>query len=232
MKDTQTVKICRVCLDDCSSRPRVREPDGQYICRDCFDMEQATAGPSRTTRQPQDGHLTEPSDSMLEGSDVASAIFTPLSESQAAYADDDNQPFGSSISNSPTPKMPAPDEVSLYTGQGAAICPSCHIKVDVSDVVCTACGESLSHLWADPEAGIVRSKGIFAKRGIRHPTRWGILGGLLFGALVWAVLDPDHKPVVGASAIIAGGLGGAILIWILTKVTIFFDEYQRKQQAA
>lgn len=34
-------KICVICGEDCSSRPRVKSPDGQYACRACMERREA-----------------------------------------------------------------------------------------------------------------------------------------------------------------------------------------------
>lgn len=30
-------KICTVCGIDCSSKPRTKDPQGRYTCRECYD---------------------------------------------------------------------------------------------------------------------------------------------------------------------------------------------------
>jgi hypothetical protein len=37
------MKVCRVCKEDCSSKARVRDPEGNYYCRSCFDEQKAAA---------------------------------------------------------------------------------------------------------------------------------------------------------------------------------------------
>lgn len=35
------MKICRICQQDCSTKARVRDPEGNYYCRPCFDERKA-----------------------------------------------------------------------------------------------------------------------------------------------------------------------------------------------
>jgi len=199
MNTANHAKFCRVCLEECSGGPRVREPDGQYVCRPCFDMEQATARPRRADQA-----------SDRRGASTVSA--------STGY------PEGSA-----TLEVPAPDEVGLITGRGACICTSCKTIVDRTDIVCATCGESLEGYWADPEAQTRRARGIFANRGIRHPIRWGVLAGISVGLAIWLMVDPDRAPLVAFSGLAAGGVGGAIVIVIITRVSMLFETVTAEQ---
>ncbi|MEZ6242988.1 MAG: hypothetical protein R3B57_08095 [Phycisphaerales bacterium] len=50
-----TGKICVICGQDCSDRPRTKDKDGRYACRDCLAKQQKSARPdaSSTPRQPK-----------------------------------------------------------------------------------------------------------------------------------------------------------------------------------
>jgi len=37
-------KLCRVCGEDCSTRQRVRDKQGRYVCKDCLDRAKAQHG--------------------------------------------------------------------------------------------------------------------------------------------------------------------------------------------
>ena len=38
------MKICRICQEDCSDRPRIKDPKGQYYCKSCYASARAHAG--------------------------------------------------------------------------------------------------------------------------------------------------------------------------------------------
>src|SRR5215831_19131612 len=43
---TTTTKLCTVCGIDCSGKPRIKDQQGRYICKECFDK-------AKQTRQTQ-----------------------------------------------------------------------------------------------------------------------------------------------------------------------------------
>jgi len=40
------MKVCRICQQDCSAKARVRDPEGNYYCRSCFDEQKAAEAQS------------------------------------------------------------------------------------------------------------------------------------------------------------------------------------------
>ncbi|MHC4218461.1 MAG: hypothetical protein ACYSU7_08395 [Planctomycetota bacterium] len=37
MTETAFPKICGLCGEDCSQKPRIKDPEGQYFCRECYE---------------------------------------------------------------------------------------------------------------------------------------------------------------------------------------------------
>lgn len=55
MTESASPKLCLICRQDCSGRPRVRDGQGRYACRSCVDERKRThpaAKPSREPRKP------------------------------------------------------------------------------------------------------------------------------------------------------------------------------------
>lgn len=70
MPDT-TAKVCILCRQDCSNRPRVKDARGRYMCRACADARAATASvapaprPSEARDEPADDAYDLMPDSLL-----------------------------------------------------------------------------------------------------------------------------------------------------------------------
>ncbi|MBL9030590.1 MAG: zinc ribbon domain-containing protein [Phycisphaerae bacterium] len=45
MSQAPSAKVCVVCGQDCSNRPRMRDPNGRYTCRSCLDASAKKAAP-------------------------------------------------------------------------------------------------------------------------------------------------------------------------------------------
>ena len=50
-------RICGICHEDCSERPRIKDPKGRYFCRACYD-EAVAARKEREAPAPDDGALS------------------------------------------------------------------------------------------------------------------------------------------------------------------------------
>lgn len=128
-------KVCAYCQQDCSDKPRAKDAQGRYYCKDCFPLAQAAqkkggGAPARTGGGGAGGG----------GGGGAGA---------GAVA-----PMGGSVFDDPillTPDLAPPKEEVRRAGMAAPVvkeappinCPSCGIQMKAGSVICTNCGFNL-----------------------------------------------------------------------------------------
>jgi hypothetical protein len=55
LEPTIAVKICTVCGTDCAKRPRIKDQQGRYICKECFDKAKQTKQALKNPPAPKPG---------------------------------------------------------------------------------------------------------------------------------------------------------------------------------
>ena len=180
-------KVCVICKEDCSARPRVRDERGRYACRACL---KANSEAKSKAKQP---------------------AAAPAAVSVAASGNDDllDQGFddaGGGFSLE-----------SAYSGHEApaaptgAPCPACSAPVAEGSVVCLACGTNVqsgkkmaTKVRKEPGVGMKAAGAVGT--AVATPVLWtvgGLVGGLL-GAALWAVIRGYLNFELG---IVAWGVG-------------------------
>lgn len=188
-----TSKICIACKRDCSARPRSKDSQGRYTCKDCSDK---LAG--QRARSVQAAPVVPP------------ALQTEAEEPGADWMWDNAQAeptFGAA------PSAPA----------AATACPSCRTNMPGDAIACPACGHNILTGQKTPKskgksegsgsgAGAlsgVASKGLSILVG-KNPLVWafgGMVGGAI-GAGIWAGLALTLNLEVGYVAWGVGILSG------------------------
>lgn len=111
------MKVCRICKEDCSSNARVRDPEGNYYCKSCFDeraaKEAAGAKAAAATAPRMAGPVSDP--------------FAAAAD-EAPVATDDG--FG--LADLLGDIGPAED--------GASMCPECGHQIRAGAALCVHCG--------------------------------------------------------------------------------------------
>jgi membrane associated rhomboid family serine protease len=110
MGDGSGAKICAICGEDCSTRPRVKDPKGRYFCRSCYERAMRRRQAVGSPRPP------EPVD-----------IFDAIQRSEGAEADEGAAPRFD-ISTAPGLAF------------GGYRCPGCDAELPIGTVICVKCG--------------------------------------------------------------------------------------------
>jgi|ERR1051325_3207666 hypothetical protein len=109
-----SAKLCTVCGIDCAGRPRIKDQQGRYICKECFDKAKQTR---QTQKNPPPPAGSAPAET----------------EAVGAAAEGDN----SFLLNLGSTKESAGIA-------GTKPCPECGRAVPASAVICVGCGYNLS----------------------------------------------------------------------------------------
>jgi len=133
------VKVCVRCKRDCSSIPRLKNPQGQYICRDCYDRD-ALGLKDRPVRS-----LSDPVETGARADVSNPDHATPLDEiinsgeglGAGLGANDDVE-----IQVAPEDAQHAPSHAhaGVDTARDPRMCSSCGMVMHHDAVICMACG--------------------------------------------------------------------------------------------
>ena len=110
MGEGSGTKICAICGEDCSARPRVKDPKGRYFCRACYEQAMRRRQAVAQREQP------EPVD-----------VFEAIERSEGAEADGD---AGRRFDISTAPGL----------AFGGNRCPGCDAELPIGTVICVNCG--------------------------------------------------------------------------------------------
>ncbi len=107
-------KICVICGEDCSRRPRTKDPKGRYYCNACYEAARAGASGAAAKSGPVDS----PDDVFALGKDdnMALDMLEEIAPAQPAAAAD---------------------------GPAVLPCPGCGVATPAGTVLCTSCGYNL-----------------------------------------------------------------------------------------
>jgi hypothetical protein len=180
---TTSSKLCTVCGIDCAGKPRIKDQQGRYICKECFDK-------AKQTRQTQKS---------------PPAAGAPA-EAAAIPADGDNSfllAMGSKESTGTAGTKACP-ECGRAMPQNAVICVGCGFN--------TSTGKRLSVkvIKAKKEKGApgAASKAVDASSAMLFSVIGGCIGGAI-GAAIWAAIAYFTQLEIGWIAWAVGGLCGA-----------------------
>lgn len=178
-------KVCIFCGVDCSNRPRVKDPQGRYACRQCAESNAAGGAGAAAPQAAQDADADNGFD-MFEGMD-------------------DNISF-------PAEEMGQPGAVSgcpncgTMLPTGAAVCMRCGFNSATGKVIKTKARSDSSKVAAIGAAG---SAAAAAGMVVAAPIFWilgGSIGGIV-GAAIWAIIAATTGLEIGW---IAWGVGGLV----------------------
>lgn len=198
------MKICRVCQEDCSSKARVRDPEGNYYCKSCLKERQAReeAGTARAAPRaaapPGDPFAAEAAPASIEGG--GGYGLAELMEDAAPPIE-----------------------------EGAMMCPECGNAIRAGAVLCMRCGydpvkkksmrtkvtvEREPNERKRTSSGTILLQSLFDESPILP-----LLAALILGGLLVAGMNDENMAL--AFFAIAGVIGTGIWIWGL--VLMFMD---------
>jgi hypothetical protein len=177
---TGTPKVCIRCKQDCSNRPRTKDPQGNYTCKECFDQLAAASkvAPNKAAAKP------------------APRAATPVAAAADIY--DDEAGFMASLLD---------DNSSAQNMQtGAVACPNCGGGMATGAMVCITCGYNKATGQA-ATASVVAGPGDGGRIGGDLVGSAGALAKVAAGAMASGSMILVGS-IVGAA--IGGGIGAAI----------------------
>lgn len=116
------MKVCRICKEDCSSKARVRDPEGNYYCKSCFEEQKAAGGaPSRAPART-------PAAAAAPGVGAEDAGFSAMGQDAGL----DVEPEGYGLA----------DLLDDAGGaeEGSTMCPECGWAIRAGAALCVHCG--------------------------------------------------------------------------------------------
>ncbi len=118
MGQSVSAKICRLCGQDCSDRPRIRDPKGRYYCRECYVVKARELELQRRARDEQAPHTDAPQ---------------RVDPANVPGADPGWSAVGDSLGDSGM-------HADAAAPSGLLACPGCGATLGADAVVCVECG--------------------------------------------------------------------------------------------
>ncbi len=186
-----TAKVCVICGQDCSGKPRVKDQQGRYSCKSCQEaaLKKAAAAKPAAPRP------------------VAKPAPVPAPEPEPAFDSFDNAAILADLES-------APDAVAISS---AETCPACGAPAAPGAMVCLNCGFNKASGKAGKVkvskegAGAGAVAGAASKILIQaNPIAWvvgGVIGGAI-GAAIWAFVVYQFNYEISYVAIGVGILTG------------------------
>lgn len=191
-------KSCTVCGVDCSNKPRTKDTQGRYVCKECLQRAQAAH------RAKQDAG--ERKGTIASG--AASGAAVSHDHGDNAFILDIVEP----------PKF----------REGQMPCPSCGKGIKDGQVLCTSCGfnvktgeRALVNVLQPVE---IRDKSERNKGGGGftlniHPAVFGVIPLLVLGVMLFATFSMQNEVLLGAT--IVGIVGYLVISWLIMIVDAF-----------
>ena len=199
-----TGKICCICGEDCSGKPRIKDSSGNYACKACaaaYSSKQTKPSSQAEPKAPRPQRDTEPVDA-----DVDAALWADLADPTANIA----------------------SQAEIGEG-GLPMCPSCKSSVGSGQTICLTCGKNLSSGKSvrTQITKAAKDKTSASGGGLKMTLMdGGALAGFLImfipNAIAYAMALANNE--LSIAALIIGGIVGFIL-WIAT-IAIAFQEGQ------
>ena len=178
-----TAKVCVLCGQDCSSRPRTKNPEGQYACNACLEAKRKANAAARVRTEPR--LRTEPEPEGLHELRAHLAEPEPVSIEAKPLDDYDDIPDAMDAL-----LEDLPDQTEVESGS----CPSCGMAMAQEAVMCTHCGHNMK-----TGASVSAAKAPKVKASSGFGAALGSVTSMAGGAVAMLVL-----------AIFGAGVGGAL----------------------
>jgi hypothetical protein len=205
-------KLCSVCGEDVSARPRTKDKHGRYFCTPCYERAIAAKHAKHEAAPLPKARLAHVTPALVPN-DARAPSRTAKPRAQ------------------PKPAEPQVDEPNILEGlldlEGPAaapamICPSCRSSIPAGGIVCTMCGYNLQ---TGDSVKHTRVKMQREAGGVVWPATVGIISMVLGGGgvvvyglyLLLAVLGALQAGVLGAalvSVIPVGSLLTSLAAWL------------------
>lgn len=199
---TTPAKICQICKEDCSKKPRVKDAQGRYSCEACVAQRKAEAAllaGADPKPAPESRHPSKPGPKPATPEPIPLALDDADSPSAGFW---DEAP-----SSAPAPAAAAP----------TARCGSCGAPMRGGAVVCTLCGYNSQtgkkmKIKTGVDGGVsAGSVATGAGKGVFRLGLW-LLGGGIAGAIglgIWLAIAIYANLEIGYVAVGVGALVGA-----------------------
>jgi hypothetical protein len=193
-------KVCVVCGQDCSGRPRVKDPRGRYYCRECYDeAARKRKAKSQAQKPAPPPPPDEPVDAELipDDEDADIGLFGELSSSEQGAA---------------------AAQVQEYP------CPSCGNPIPAGAVLCMRCGynRQLGTRMGAPTVAQAEPSGggaVAALGGVgsllKKPWLAGAVPAVFF--LVLFAMAKSNQDLAPAYLVLQGVFGLVVAILVLVK---------------
>ncbi len=192
-------KICTLCHQDCSDRPRIKDPKGRYYCRECYEnaKQQKRSETPAPTRAPAPPRAPAPLAAPLDDGDDLGLLVNLAAE--AATAPREEQP--------------------------SSHCPSCNKAMPPQATMCVECGYNRSvgqHVTpavvqgavaAAPARGGRTGGGIGVPEALTQPWILFVAPVAVFGILF--LLGRSNDAILGVYAILVILFCVAVGLWAL-----------------
>ncbi|MDY7107866.1 MAG: hypothetical protein SYC29_04440 [Planctomycetota bacterium] len=202
-EEQKPLKICAICGEDCSQQRRIKDQQGRYYHKDCYEQAKQAERAKRAAAQSAPASSSMP------------LKFEPSAEPDPYALDSDVMEESGSGSG-----MELDD-----TGQETKVCPHCHRRMPVEHATCSHCGyntltgDRKVSTFAEMAAARVGKTG----GGKIWPPVVGILsllagvGGLFaYGlALIAALREHGAGTFIDITHVVALGIGTLLALWVL-----------------
>lgn len=197
MSTTPTAaKICTICGQDCSNKPRSKDLQGRYTCKACLEGR-------RAARQASAPPIPVAKPSAAAAAPAAKPGAAPRpAPKPAAPADDDAAFMAQLLGNSPSPEP----------------CANCGHPMVPGSVLCTGCGlnTQTGETIKTKKVKAAKEKGAKSGRsgtGFLSPMTTGLIGAAILGGLfALGVAVPDAMPVFMLVAVVYAVIAGIFFL--------------------
>ena len=221
------MKTCIRCHEDCSNRPRVRDPEGRYICRSCLDAavadkhrqpaRSAAGAEAPSTPKPQRKPQPKPRVTTTPAPAPRGGVLAGQVDDFAPLVDDVDTDFLSSCLDTDT--AAAPDaSVSVPAGR---VCMACSEPLFGDAVVCLRCGynSETGRTMKTRKAKAVKEKRTASERHPLAPILTFVITSALYIGLT--MYRWDEPQAIGLAAL--GFIVVSALVYITVIVSAFLD---------
>lgn len=173
-------KICTICGDDCSDRPRIKDDSGKYACRDCYEQRRAAAGQAdelTETKVDLDAMDDEPAEASARAALKSRRPPERRPVERDEGAADRSHASGTRATLSDTQSASFHDLDALLGDDAEDVCPRCGKLVSRRDDECRNCGARLADFQASTNLDRLTEMGfLFSEDGAWHHGARIILG--------------------------------------------------------
>jgi len=181
MSDTGTEKLCVICGEDCSTRPRIKDKQGRYACRACYERRANEADAMEETAVDEEALSEEEAGAFDPGATGgAGGTASGLTGTGTAVAD-----FGIDRLMPEDPgDQAAADDASFHVLAAAEqlgdLCAHCGAPIAAEAETCAACGRSALEA---PEGLAPGKTVLILDRSYSELEVWSLVARLMAGLL-------------------------------------------------